>query len=1003
MIKINEIAQEIALFVNSDDIKKVVCHRNNKSLYATYIRLNFVLDIFIVSLDTNKYGEDYFQEKFKEFLKGKGQYVPNGFFKVNFHIFPESDADDLYVKTVIGEGSSINNGPRYRLNSILDSENKLLVNNRRRRFPIVTFYSYKGGMGRTTTMISYAIHLAQQHKKVVVIDCDLEAPGYLNFFNLSKHDSLISGKKNGLVEFFSDLQFYNDINAIQLDDYIINVGFNNNINYGNWGQNIYIVPAGNLNETSEDGANAKHRNAFLEGLSRINLTDINVIRDSFNVLFNKIGEDIAPDVILLDSRTGYNDIIGTTSIFFSNAVVSFFGNSEQTLPGLLSLLDLYKESKFTLYMVNSILPNTKDAESLFESFTTTIQNYITNYAHDDSNMPHFEALHRDATLELIGTPKQKDERYYNLIKSDANPDYCSLFASLDETLNLGEKSIKSINYSFHTESDKDDKTNKDNKDKRATVWQLRNSILQDLKYSLMDIKPFAENENISEEQFFYRDCMNELFEENKFIIRGYKGTGKTYLYKSLADDRQSHIAKKILSRANKRRIELKQDPLDENAQLIFIDIISLDSSGDKSYDFDIIEYDSIPNPTAYFKKFWQIHTWLSILLDDRFSNIRDESPLKEYILPIKGDARTQRRFNDLINGGIDILVHISDDLDKVNRYLSETNSRLFIMYDQLDSKVQPRYWEKAVSPLINHWRQNVNTYSNILPKIFVRTDLYNRVVGTNSAYLSNNIINIEWHIGEIFAYFIKVVMSKKESADKFWELMEITRPGPYKLNIESEKKEIQENENQLARLDRFSLSPYLRVLFGYLVVVNGQYLGAPYDYFKTTLSNADRISNSLRPFITTFDNNAVDAALLETTKKGFVTSIINSNIYASREVRIKAATTYFEDLTRDAFSKDLSYVKKYLDSDSGSNYRYKSLTEEQFNKFIKGVFSSAQVRHYAQGEDDIRDMLFANGIIAEKVIRGGKIYRFAPMYFYAWALRNTKFEKNERYIDEDDE
>jgi hypothetical protein len=36
---------------------------------------------------------------------------------------------------------------------------------------VITFYSYKGGMGRTTTLCSYAIHLAQMGKKVVIIDC----------------------------------------------------------------------------------------------------------------------------------------------------------------------------------------------------------------------------------------------------------------------------------------------------------------------------------------------------------------------------------------------------------------------------------------------------------------------------------------------------------------------------------------------------------------------------------------------------------------------------------------------------------------------------------------------------------------------------------------------------------------------------------------------------------------------------------------------------------------
>src|SRR5687768_18543120 len=48
----------------------------------------------------------------------------------------------------------------------------------------ITFYSYKGGNGRTMALSNVATLLAQQnHKdKVLVIDWDLEAPGLHRFF-----------------------------------------------------------------------------------------------------------------------------------------------------------------------------------------------------------------------------------------------------------------------------------------------------------------------------------------------------------------------------------------------------------------------------------------------------------------------------------------------------------------------------------------------------------------------------------------------------------------------------------------------------------------------------------------------------------------------------------------------------------------------------------------------------------------------------------------------------
>lgn len=47
---------------------------------------------------------------------------------------------------------------------------------------LVSFYSFKGGVGRTTTMVMTAIALARKGKKIVVLDFDLEAPGVASLF-----------------------------------------------------------------------------------------------------------------------------------------------------------------------------------------------------------------------------------------------------------------------------------------------------------------------------------------------------------------------------------------------------------------------------------------------------------------------------------------------------------------------------------------------------------------------------------------------------------------------------------------------------------------------------------------------------------------------------------------------------------------------------------------------------------------------------------------------------
>ena len=48
---------------------------------------------------------------------------------------------------------------------------------------IITFYSYKGGVGRSMALANCAIILTRWNYSVLIIDWDLEAPGIENFFS----------------------------------------------------------------------------------------------------------------------------------------------------------------------------------------------------------------------------------------------------------------------------------------------------------------------------------------------------------------------------------------------------------------------------------------------------------------------------------------------------------------------------------------------------------------------------------------------------------------------------------------------------------------------------------------------------------------------------------------------------------------------------------------------------------------------------------------------------
>ena len=69
---------------------------------------------------------------------------------------------------------------------------------------IVTFYSYKGGVGRTMALANIAVLLSQMGKRVLVVDWDLEAPGLERYFTeyLFSKDQ----EKPGLLDLFLDVR-----------------------------------------------------------------------------------------------------------------------------------------------------------------------------------------------------------------------------------------------------------------------------------------------------------------------------------------------------------------------------------------------------------------------------------------------------------------------------------------------------------------------------------------------------------------------------------------------------------------------------------------------------------------------------------------------------------------------------------------------------------------------------------------------------------------------------
>jgi MinD-like ATPase involved in chromosome partitioning or flagellar assembly len=182
----------------------------------------------------------------------------------------------------------------------------------------ITFYSYKGGVGRSLTLSNIAMRLADLGKKVCIIDFDLEAPGLHLKFNKHINQSEIN---KGIVEYISDFQS-KDYVPKSINEYVTDVNYLGTLN-----GSIKLIPAGDI-----------YSNEYWKNLSSINWKDLFYSDDNNGVnlllhLKELIKKDLNPDFILIDSRTGITDISGIAMTLLADSVVTLAANNDENISG----------------------------------------------------------------------------------------------------------------------------------------------------------------------------------------------------------------------------------------------------------------------------------------------------------------------------------------------------------------------------------------------------------------------------------------------------------------------------------------------------------------------------------------------------------------------------------------------------------------------------------------------------------------------------------------------
>jgi MinD-like ATPase involved in chromosome partitioning or flagellar assembly len=195
---------------------------------------------------------------------------------------------------------------------------------------ITTFYSYKGGVGRTMLLANVAWILASAGKRVLAIDWDLEAPGlhqYLHPFLVDPGLEATDGLIDMVVEYSRDAVTPEEQStggnwldhAADVRRFIVGVDWH----FPNGGQ-LHLLPAGRQNASFPVRVNTFHWDDFYERLNGGAFLDL---------VKRKIRNDYGYDHILIDSRTGVSDTSSICTVQMPDRLVVCVSASEQSIKG----------------------------------------------------------------------------------------------------------------------------------------------------------------------------------------------------------------------------------------------------------------------------------------------------------------------------------------------------------------------------------------------------------------------------------------------------------------------------------------------------------------------------------------------------------------------------------------------------------------------------------------------------------------------------------------------
>lgn len=235
----------------------------------------------------------------------------------------------------------------------------------------VSFYSYKGGVGRSTVLANLACRQAMQGRKVLIIDLDLEGPGQHSsglFKGNPINDSAIKGGFVDLCEAWQqhraqapDKVYEWDLRDYMLRSTLLDALPEDALPDTNKGE-IFLMPAGKrLDKDYTQKLNRLHWDSFFSSSVSQGYRLFDTLK-----LYCEIDEF---DYVFIDSRTGLSDPYYMATSWLSDTIVCFSLLNRQSIEGCRYAMEFLQTEDFQnkygkkrVLPVITMIPPTKDFE-----------------------------------------------------------------------------------------------------------------------------------------------------------------------------------------------------------------------------------------------------------------------------------------------------------------------------------------------------------------------------------------------------------------------------------------------------------------------------------------------------------------------------------------------------------------------------------------------------------------------------------------------------------------